>query len=93
MPQAQRVGDANNGGGVIASSPQAKVFIGGQLAAVIGSTVSPHLPCPIEPSHCAATVIQGSSKVFIQGMPMVRSGDADSCGHTRIGGSSKVFIA
>lgn len=92
MGQAQRVGDVNNAGGPIVSTPQSHVFIGGQLAAVIGAAVGPHGPCPVEPIHCAPNVVSGSFKVFINGMPVVRSGDSDSCGHIRVGGSPTVFI-
>jgi len=88
MPQAQRVGDSNDGGGAIVMSPQSFVFIEGQLAAVLGSAVSSHVSCPIPPTHCAAIVTSGSPFVFINGIPLVRSGDSDSCGHTRIGGSA-----
>lgn len=93
MPQAQRIGDVNDAGGTIIATPQTFVFIDGRLASVIGSGVSSHATCPTPPIHCAAVVISGSAIVFIQGIPAVRSGDSDSCGHTRIGGSPTVFIS
>jgi uncharacterized Zn-binding protein involved in type VI secretion len=34
----------------------------------------------------------GSTTVFINGIPVNRRGDADSCGHPREQGSSNVFV-
>lgn len=92
MTMAVRVGDANDGGGIIVMSPQTTVFINGLLASVIGSAVAPHAPCPTDPKHCAAVVASGSTTVFIQGMPVTKVGDVDTCNHTRVMGSPNVFI-
>jgi uncharacterized Zn-binding protein involved in type VI secretion len=47
--------------------------------------------------HCrkschAGTSASGSSKVFANGLPVCRIGDAISCGSTMAHGSSKVII-
>ena len=91
MPSAVRIGDVNEAGGAIAGTPQSTVFINGILASVIGAPVAPHPPCPLPPSHCAATVVSGSTTVFISGIPATKIGDSDSCGHKRSMGSPTVF--
>jgi len=93
MPPSVRIGDVNNAGGAIISTPQFTVFVNGIFASVIGAPVTPHPPCPVpSPPHCAAVVVSGSPTVFISGIPATRIGDADSCGHVRASGSPTVFI-
>jgi len=89
---AVRLGDANGAGGTIVSTLQSTVFINGILASTLGSGVSPHINCPDDLRHCAATVSTGSVTVFIGGIPAVRITDSDSCGHQRVIGSPNVFI-
>jgi len=89
---AVRMGDTNDGGGAIITTLQSTVLINGQLASVVGSAITPHVSCPIPPTHCVATVVTGSSTVFISGIPAVRVNDNDSCSHKRVTGSSNVFI-
>lgn len=84
MPAIQRNGDANSAGGVGSSSVNVKA--NGSSVLVNGSSVSPH-PGP----HVGATTVNGSSTVFVNGIPVNRTGDADSCLHPRAGGSSNVF--
>lgn len=84
MPAIQRNGDANSAGGVGSSSVNVKA--NGSSVLVNGSSVSPH-PGP----HVGATTANGSSTVFVNGIPVNRTGDADSCLHPRAGGSSNVF--
>tara|TARA_R100000005_G_C4836172_1_gene110021 strand:+ start:260 stop:520 length:261 start_codon:yes stop_codon:yes gene_type:complete len=84
MPAIQRDGDANSAGGVGSSSVNVKA--NGSSVLVNGSSVSPH-PGP----HVGATTANGSSTVFVNGIPVNRTGDADSCLHPRAGGSSNVF--
>ena len=84
MPAIQKDGDANSAGGVGSSSVNVKA--NGSSVLVNGSSVSPH-PGP----HVGATTANGSSTVFVNGIPVNRTGDADSCLHPRAGGSSNVF--
>lgn len=94
MPSAQRMGDANSGGGIITSIPQSRVYINNLLACVDGSQGTSHVGCPDDPIHCAGAwqTSGGSSKVRISGIPANRTGDSDTCGHTRATGSPNVFI-
>ena len=87
---AQRFGDANTGGGTISSVPQSTVFVNGKLLSVDGSSVTTHGTDPAV--HSGATTANGSSTVFAGGIAINRTGDADSCTHTRTGGSSDVFV-
>ena len=91
MAAAQRNGDANTGGGVINSVPQSTVFVNSKLVSVNGSIGTGH---PVGPPHSAGTwkTANGSSTVFAGGIAINRTGDADTCAHTREGGSSDVFV-
>jgi uncharacterized Zn-binding protein involved in type VI secretion len=84
--KAQRMTDANTGGGTINSVPQSTVFANSKLLSVNGSSVTTH------GLHSGATTANGSSTVFAGGTAVNRTGDADSCAHTRTGGSSSVNI-
>ncbi len=83
MPAVQRDGDANTASGVGSSSVNVKA--NGSSVLVDGSSVSPH-PGP----HVGAVTANGSSTVFVNGIPINRTGDLDSCLHARSGGSSDV---
>ena len=87
---AQRFGDANTGGGTISSVPQSTVYVNNKLLSVNGSSVTTH---GVDPAvHSGATTANGSSTVFAGGTAVNRTGDVDSCTHTRAGGSSNVNI-
>lgn len=83
---AQRLGDANDGGGAISSVPQSTVFVNNQQASIDGSAVDGH------GLHFPTATTSGSPTVFINNTPANRTGDADACGHARAGGSPDVFI-
>ncbi len=91
MAAAQRNGDSNDGGGVINSIPQSTVFVNSKLVSVDGSIGTGH---PSGPPHSAGTwkTANGSSTVFAGGIAINRTGDADTCTHTRTGGSDDVFV-
>ena len=89
MAAAQRKTDANNGGGTISSVPQSTVYANSKLLSVNGSSVTTHGDPAV---HSGATTANGSSTVFAGGTAVNRTGDADSCTHTRAGGSSDVNI-
>ena len=86
MAAAQRKTDANTGGGTISSVPQSTVYANSKLLSVNGSSVTTH------GLHSGATTANGSSTVFAGGTAVNRTGDADSCAHTRAGGSSDVNV-
>ena len=91
MAAAQRNGDSNDGGGVINSIPQSTVFVNSKLVSVDGSVGTGH---PTGPTHSAGTwkTANGSSTVFAEKIAINRTGDADTCEHTRAGGSDDVFV-
>lgn len=89
MSAVARIGDANTGGGlVVLSDPplQSSVYANGILIAVDGCAVSDHG----NNAHNAPITANGNTSVCIEGIPLNRFGDADSCGHTRVGGSPDV---
>ena len=76
----------------IVASKAVKVFIQGQMAAVVGDVIAPHTI--LAGSSCvphAAVTGPGSSKVFCGGFPANRVGDVADMG-VIIGGSTKVII-
>tara|TARA_B100000780_G_scaffold195364_1_gene137819 strand:- start:232 stop:516 length:285 start_codon:yes stop_codon:yes gene_type:complete len=89
---AQRKGDANNIGAVIAGVTDNKVKVNGLLISINGSSVADHLPVNNVNTHVNISTANGSSTVKSGGVPVNRTTDADSCGHTRVGGSSNVNI-
>ena len=90
MPKAQRNGDANTGGGVINSIPQSTVFVNSKLVSVNGSKGTGH-GIGIHAANAWDTA-NGSSTGFAGGIAINRTGDADTCAHTRAGGSDDVFV-
>jgi uncharacterized Zn-binding protein involved in type VI secretion len=94
MPACQRLQDANAGGGMLTSTPQTIVTVDGQRVAVVGAKGTAHPPCPEDDSHCAGVwqTAGGSGSVRIAGQAVIRTQDADTCGHRRIGGSPTVRV-
>ena len=90
MAAAQRNGDANTAGGVINSIPQSTVFVNSKLVSVNGSKGTGH-GVGIHVANAWDTA-NGSSTVFAGGIAINRTGDADTCAHTRAGGSDDVFV-
>lgn len=91
MPAAQRKGDANTGGAPIATIPQKTVFVNGVEVAVKGSNIAPH-GGKKKGAHGAAVTGDGSPNVFVEGKPVNRTDDIDSCADPRVGGSPDVFV-
>jgi len=93
MPQAQRNGDANAGGGV-AQGGEPSVRINGLPAMTPGQSVTAHPPYPRRGRNThnngSQATAGGSATVRVGGAPLVRTGDVDTCGHARAGGSSDV---
>lgn len=94
MPAAQRDGDANDQGGVT-SGGVGSVRVNNRPVTVVGNSVSRHFCCGRKgcpPIHCAASTASGSGTVRAGGISIVRTGDADNCGHARVGGSENVMV-
>jgi len=68
-------------GGVIVGGGQTAVKTDGAAWAVVGDAVASHGDSP----HNAATMAGGSSFVTVNGLAVVRAGDAATCGHTASG--------
>ena len=77
-------------GGTITGQLQSRVFDRGSPVSVVGDSVASHAPCPVPPSHCAATMAEGSSRVFIDHIAVVRAGDTATCGHAATGSATHV---
>jgi len=95
MPLAcQRLNDLNTGGGRIISIPQSTVFANNLLVCVNGSIGTSHPPCPKPSIHCQGNWIttSGGPTVFIENIPVNKTGDIDSCSHSRASGSPNVFL-
>jgi uncharacterized Zn-binding protein involved in type VI secretion len=84
VPNVHRNGDVNTGGGAVVVSNN--VYVNGKSISIDGSTVTPHTG-----PHTGAKTANGNTSVRANGTPINRSGDADTCLHTRSGGSSNVF--
>ena len=94
MPAVQRQGDPNTSGG-INTSGVGSVRVNGRLIVVPGIGVTPH-PCCGQNGcgiHCSAVTSGGSGSVRAGGRPVIRDGDADTCGHARVAGSATVRAA
>ena len=85
MPGISRVG-VDSAGGIITGGGQSSVYANGALVAVLGDAVAPHGVSP----HDSAVMVEASSTVDAEGIPVCRAGDAASCGHTA-SGSGNVF--
>lgn len=87
MPGISRVG-VDAAGGTIVGNLAPTVFVNGAPVVVKGADVEPHPPVP---PHTTGPVMVGcSATVFACGIPVVRQGDAASCGHPA-SGSGNVF--
>ena len=86
MPAVHRLGDQNDGGGVIEDVAQGTVYVNEQLASIDGSGVSGH------DLHLPTVTANGSPTVFINGISVNRQGDPDTCGCPRDSGSPDVFV-
>lgn len=85
---AHRLGDPNDDGAAIVSIPQSTVFVNDLQASIDGSQVEEHGIG----EHDNPFTDSGSPTVFINNIPVNRTGDPDTCGHARAEGSPDVFI-
>jgi uncharacterized Zn-binding protein involved in type VI secretion len=94
MPAVQRVGDQDSAGGVVLNGDNT-VLINGRAVAIQGASVSAHPCCGRQgcpPTHCNAKTQAKNSSVLVNGVPLVLTGDIDTCGHARAGGSADVTV-
>ena len=94
MPAVQRVGDQDSAGGVIQNGDNT-VLVNGRAVAIQGASVSAHPCCGQKgcpPTHCNAKTQANNSSVLVNGVPLVLTGDIDTCGHARAGGSADVTV-
>ena len=94
MPAVQRVGDQDSAGGAILNGDNT-VLINGRAVAIQGASVSAHPCCGQKgcpPTHCNAKTQAKNSSVLVNGVPLVLTGDIDTCGHARAGGSADVTV-
>jgi len=83
MPKLTRV-VANSAGAPIQGPGASTVFCEGQKVSLLQDSVTPHGKAP----HSGAVMVGSSSTVFANGKPVVRAGDAASCGHAADGAST-----
>jgi uncharacterized Zn-binding protein involved in type VI secretion len=92
MPALSRVGDQNQPGGAIVRGA-GSVYANGIRVGLHVSTITPHAPWGRpHPPHAAATTTEGSPTVFAEGVPVLRVGSGNSCGHSIVQGSPDVFV-
>lgn len=103
MPAVVRRTDINEDGAPIVRVVQRTVFANFLEVSVDGSIVSDHgePPPPPEgeessevqpPGHADVVTTGGSTSVFIEGKPVNRITDEDTCAHVRVTGSPNVFV-
>lgn len=92
MAKLSRLGDTNQPGGKIMRGANT-VFANGIPVGLHVSQITPHAPWGRRhPPHNAATTTQGSPSVFCEGVPVLRVGSGNSCGHSIVQGSPDVFV-
>lgn len=92
MPGISRKGDANQTGGKIMRGA-GTVFANGVEVGLHVSGITPHAPWGRpHPPHSSAKTTEGSPSVFAEGVPVLRIGSGNSCGHSIVGGSGDVFV-
>ena len=92
MAKLSRLGDTNQPGGKIMRGAKS-VFANGIPVGLHVSQITPHAPWGRRhPPHNAAKTTQGSPSVFCEGVPVLRVGSGNSCGHSIVQGSPDVFV-
>jgi len=87
MAQLSRKGDQNEAGGKIVRGA-GTVFANGIEVGLHVSDITPHG----KNKHKAAKTTEGSPTVFAEGVPVLRVGSGNSCGHKISQGSPNVFV-
>jgi len=92
MPNLSRKGDKNQTGGAIVRG-SGTVFANGIGVGLHVSDITPHAPWgKPHPPHSSAKTTEGSPTVFSDGVPVLRIGSGNSCGHSIVEGSPDVFV-
>jgi len=92
MAKLSRVGDKNQTGGAIMRGA-GTVFANGVKVGLHVSQITPHAPWGRpHPPHDAAKTTSGSPTVFAEGVPVLRVGSGNSCGHSIVEGSPNVNV-
>lgn len=92
MAQLSRMGDANTTGGKIVRGA-GTVFANGIAVGLHVSDITPHAPYGRpHPPHKAAKTTDGSSSVICEGVPVLRVGSGNTCGHKIVQGSPDVNV-
>jgi len=92
MAQLSRKGDTNQEGGAIMRGA-GTVFANGIPVGLHVSQITPHAPWGRpHPPHQAAMTTSGSPTVFCEGVPVLRVGSGNSCGHSIAQGSPNVNV-
>jgi len=69
------------------------VFANGIKVGLHVSKITPHAPWgDPHPPHDAAVTTDGSPTVFAEGVPVLRVGSGNSCGHSIVQGSPDIFV-
>jgi uncharacterized Zn-binding protein involved in type VI secretion len=82
MAALSRLGDTNQAGG--------KIMRGSSKP--VGLHVSPISPHPKGKPHKTSKTTEGSPTVFVDGVPVLRIGSGNTCGHSIVQGSSDVNV-
>jgi uncharacterized Zn-binding protein involved in type VI secretion len=92
MGALSRVGDTNQVGGAIMRG-SSSVLCNGIPVGLHVSQITPHSPFGRpHPPHRAATTTDGSPTVFCEGVPVLRVGSGNTCGHSIVQGSPDVEV-
>lgn len=87
MAKLSRKGDQNSAGGKIVRGA-GTVFANSIAVGLHVSDITPHGSGP----HASAKTTEGSPTVFAEGVPVLRVGSGNTCGHSISQGSDNVFV-
>ena len=92
MAKLSRKGDQNQPGGKIVRGA-GTVFCNGIAVGLHVSVITPHAPYGRpHPPHAAARTTEGSPTVFCEGVPVLRVGIGNTCGHSIVQGSADTYV-
>lgn len=92
MAALSRLGDTNQVGGAIMRGAGSVVCNGIPVGLHV-SQITPHAPFGRpHPPHKAASTTEGSPTVFCEGVPVLRVGSGNTCGHSIVQGSPDVNV-
>lgn len=92
MAELSRQGDRNTTGGRIVRGAET-VFANNKKVGLHVSKITPHAPWgKPHPPHHAANTTEGSPTVFCEGVPVLRVGSGNTCGHSIVEGSPNINV-